>query len=202
MWQIAHHKQVECVGFRHSTEDPMHELPFAAGLHRRTIIAIGLFAALVGCAADPTYSEWPAHLRRDLAPKWIQWNAQTSSATILWPEDDGCDGSATTRVLPVGMLLDRFGSESGTFFGSRGESFTSRAMPYVCERVEYRLYVVERPIDVKECSTAQWFGERGGAVEFKTQRSAKDLVEEGSLMTLSVYHAGNGAPSPQCRVAN
>jgi hypothetical protein len=55
---------------------------------------------------------FPANLRWDLVPKWINWTSP--NATISWPPNDGCTAAPEARTLPVGDLIDRFGSEGGS----------------------------------------------------------------------------------------
>lgn len=165
-------------------------------------------AILTGCVsatppqtaqtASPAPPGWPAYYRWDLVPDWIKWADNT--ATVRWPADDGCAAAPAPRseTLPVGTLIDRFGRETGSFFSPKGESFASRAMPYVCPQMDYRVYRVTTPLPVTACKAAPWFGEPGGAVQDKTTDTAEKLVASGTLVTVSYQSAGSGGPAPQC----
>ncbi len=120
---------------------------------------------MVGAAGAPP-SGWSGNLRWDLVPQWIQW--ANNKATISWPPNDGCDGTPVAETLQVGTLIDRFGSEGGTFFSPQGESFGARAVPYVCKQMDYRVYKVIKPLQVKSCNAASWFGYPGGAKQFQS----------------------------------
>ena len=100
--------------------------------------------------------------------------------------------------VKAGTLIDRFGFETGTFVSPKGESYASRAVPYVCRQMDYRVYSVEKPLSVKECKAAPWFGEPGGAIQYQTAKPVKDLVADGSLKTVSHDPAGSPGPAPQC----
>jgi len=147
-------------------------------------------------AASAPPAGFPANLRYNLVPKWIQWAAD--KANISWPPNDGCAAAPTARDLAPGTLIDRFGSEGGTFFSPRGETFASRAVPYVCTQMDYRVYKVVKPIAVKSCKAAPWFGEPGGAVQVQTADPAYKLVAAGSIEAVSYAVGGSGGSAPQC----
>jgi len=147
-------------------------------------------------AATAAPAGFPANLRWDLVPKWIQWTA--SKVTISWPPNDGCAQVPQSQTLAAGTLIDRFGSEGGSFFSPKGESFKSRAVPYVCTQMDYRVYRVVKPLPVKSCNAASWFGETGGAVQVQTADPAYKLVAAGAIEVVSYAVGGNGGPAPQC----
>jgi hypothetical protein len=69
------------------------------------------------------------------------------------------------RSLATGEMIDRFGSEGVTFFSPKDESYRSRAVPYICTRMDYWVYRVVKPVAVKSCKAAPWFDEPGGAIQ-------------------------------------
>jgi hypothetical protein len=160
-------------------------------------------AAATPAAAAPTAATattepagFPANLRWDLVPKWIQW--VDSKAQISWPPNDGCAAAPVAQSLTPGQMIDRFGSEGGTFFSPRGESYRSRAVPYVCRQMDYRVYRVEKPVAVKSCKAAPWFGEPGGAIQVQTTDPAYKLVADGVIKVVSYEAGGSSGPDPQC----
>jgi hypothetical protein len=163
-----------------------------------------LFAVVFGLYAGSAPAQhpsnppagWPANLRWDLVPKWISW--ADNKANISWPPNDGCAAAPTTTALPAGTLIDRFGSEGGTFFSPKGESFGSRAVPYVCQNMDYRVYRVLKPLPVKTCKAAPWFGDPGGATQEQTADPAYKLVAAGAIVAVSYDVGGSSGPHPQC----
>jgi hypothetical protein len=145
-------------------------------------------------AAPP--SDFPANLRWDLVPTWIKW--ASPAANISWPPNDGCAAAPVAKVLAPGQLIDRFGSEGGTFFSPKGESYKARAVPYVCKAMDYRVYKVLKPIPVKSCKAAPWFNEPGGAEQEQTADPAYKLVAAGSIEAVTYVVGGSSGPSPQC----
>jgi hypothetical protein len=139
---------------------------------------------------------FPSNLRWDLVPKWIQW--VDAKAQISWPPNDGCSSAPVSESLTAGELIDRFGSEGGTFFSPQGESFRSRAVPYVCTQMDYRVYRVVKPIAVKACKAASWFGEPGGAIQVQAADPAYKLVADGEIEVVSYAVGGSGGSAPQC----
>jgi hypothetical protein len=153
-------------------------------------------ATVLVVATNPAPAGFPANLRWDLVPKWIQW--VDAKAQISWPPNDGCESVPVARSLAAGEMIDRFGSEGGTFFSPKGESYRSRAVPYVCGQMDYRVYLVVKPVAVKSCKAAPWFGEPGGAIQVQTGDPAYKLVADGTLEVVSHAIGGSGGPTPQC----
>jgi hypothetical protein len=149
-----------------------------------------------GQAATAAPAGFPANLRWDLVPKWIQW--VEAKAQISWPPNDGCLSAPVARSLATGEMIDRFGSEGGSFFSPEGESYRSRAVPYVCAQMDYRVYRVLKPIAVKSCKAAPWFGEPGDAIQVQTTDPAYKLVADGSIEVVSYAVGGSSGSAPQC----
>ncbi len=158
-------------------------------------LAIVALPVLAIAAGDPP-AGWPTNLRWDLVPKWIAWDG--AKATITWPPNDGCAAAPVTEVVPTGTLIDRFGSEGGTFFSPKGESFKSRAVPYVCNAMADRVYQVRQPLTVKACKAAPWFDEPGGAKQVQTADPAFKLVAAGTIVAETYVVGGSNSPMPQC----
>jgi Tuberculosis necrotizing toxin len=166
------------------------------------VMIVGLTAASVaGCApqqppAATTATACPVNFRADLVPKWMTCTG--GKANVNWPPNDGFAAAPTTRTLALGDVIDRFGSEGGNFFSPRGASFDSRAVPYICRQMDYRIYQVRKPITVKAGKAAPWFDEPGGAEQFETAEPAYKLLAEGDLATVTFQPAGSTPPGPQC----
>jgi Tuberculosis necrotizing toxin len=113
---------------------------------------------------------------QDIVPQWV---------TLAWPKDDGCKAAAVSQTLVPGTLIDRFGDESGSYFSPKGESFGKRALPYVCSQTAYTVYRVIRPLHVSSCEAVAWFGEPGGATQYKTDEPVSRLRKEGEIQTVA-----------------
>jgi hypothetical protein len=161
------------------------------------LLALGLAAscqaqqAATTAASAPTL---PPYLRQSLYPKWVD-----ASAQIKWPPNNGCAAAAVSETLPAGTLIDRFGSEGGTFFSPRGESFDSRAVPYVCSKMAYTVYRVDKPLHVMDCKAAAWFDEPGGAEQYQTDDPAYKLRQSGAIEVVPGDNSGNAGATTPCK---
>lgn len=159
------------------------------------VLALNAMPVAAHAQAAPP-AGWPATLRYDLVPAWIQW--ANDKATISWPPNDGCAAAPVSETIQADTLIDRFGSEGGTFFSPKGESYAGRAVPYVCKAMDYRVYKVLKTLTVKACKAAPWFGEPGGAKQMQTSEPAYKLVADLAIEAVEYDAAANNQPSPLC----
>jgi hypothetical protein len=143
-------------------------------MRRVSVLAVlAAFLLLAGPAlADCTAPE----IRSDIAAQW-----KDGAGNLRWPPNDGAAGTITPVVLAPGMVLDRYGCETGTFLSPRGAAFTARALPYVCASAPYFTYRVTRPLLAWTAKAAPWFDQRGGATQFQTDASVAQLLADGVI---------------------
>jgi hypothetical protein len=170
---------------------------------RRLLAAISLVAVIqAGCATPQTpvspaamisATALPAGARPDLnRQRWISANG------FVWPPDDGFAATPVLTVLPAGVLLDRFGSDTGNFFSPAGALYSKRALPYVCEQQAYTVFRVRQPLPVWAGRAAPWFDEPGGATQFQTDANATRLVRDAVIVPIIRDAAGVDAPDRPC----
>jgi hypothetical protein len=90
-------------------------------------------------------------------------------------------------TLQRGTLLDRFGSERGTFMSPAGSPYAQRALPPsnldsapgAEFPYNYHVYIVETPFVVVAGPVAPWFGQMGMGTQFQMAKSVKELVDGG-----------------------
>ncbi|MBT6117379.1 MAG: TNT domain-containing protein [Rhodospirillaceae bacterium] len=152
---------------------------------RRTALLLALALVLAACAA-PAPVALPPSARADLDTSWVDANG------YRWPPDNGFAGVAAPIVLPAGVLLDRFGGETGRFFSPKGAAFAARALPTVCAALPYTSYRVAAPLPVWIGRAAAWFDEPGGATQVQTDATAAQLVADGTLVRLPAQPAPCG----------
>src|SRR5260221_319935 len=148
-----------------------------------------LLLGLAGCAAPgPTpppsaaaaqTQPLPANIRPDLNPRWLD-----PAAGFRWPQGDGFAAAPVPVVLPPGVLIDRFGSDTGRFFSPKGASYAARSLPYACEKLTYTAYRVAQPLVVWTGKAAPWFDEPGGATQFQTDAPASRLMADHVIETV------------------
>ena len=126
------------------------------------------------------------YLRRDLDDEWFD----PETGDLRWPKDDGFDGVPQKAELKPGQRIDRYSArtgenDSGQFLSPQGSSYESRALPYDDSKMRYAQYEVVKPIPVQSGKAAPWFGQSGGATQFKTEQSVGDLVKAGYLKEIN-----------------
>ena len=160
--------------------------------------ALGLLLLLAACAAPappvsappvsaPPVPTPPAWARPDLAPAWL-----SAAGDIRWPPEDGFRGTATPIILPPGVLLDRFGADTGRFLSPKGAAFRARALPTACATQPYSSFRVLTPLPVWIGRAAPWFDEPGGATQVQTDATVKQLLDDGVLARLPAAAAPCG----------
>jgi hypothetical protein len=147
-------------------------------------------AVLIGSAAGDRpgaaavageYDVWfrlhpPANARADLRGWWLDQNSQ-----YLFPPDEGFMRSPRTVMLARGTRIDRYGSPGGRFLAPAGTAYAARAVPYDKAKMEYHRYAVVKPFPVQAGRIAPWFDQRGGGVQYRTEKPVQTLLEEGYL---------------------
>ncbi|KAK0746777.1 hypothetical protein B0T18DRAFT_466108 [Schizothecium vesticola] len=141
------------------------------------------------------------------------WNTTTSR--FNYPPADGfaldddlvpIKGNVTLRV---GVLLDRFGGEGGTFLSPAGAPFLQRALPpgnlgvregdFPVFPYNYHVYRVTRPLLVRAGPIAPWFGQPGQGVQYETSENVTTLVAMDFLKRVDpkeiLREEGNGEGS-------
>jgi hypothetical protein len=138
--------------------------------------ALWVGLVLAGCAGPV---ERPGWVRPDLDPAWV------SGGGVRWPPDDGFKGAAVPIVLPAGVLLDRFGPDTGRFLSPKGAGFRARALPTVCATQPYSAFRVALPLPVWIGRAAAWFDEPGGATQVQTDATVAQLLADGVLVRVA-----------------
>ncbi|EJD48746.1 hypothetical protein AURDEDRAFT_162203 [Auricularia subglabra TFB-10046 SS5] len=102
-----------------------------------------------------------------------------------------------TVQLEPGMLIDRFGRETGKFFAPAWTPYIQRSLPPlnldtpdgdVTFPFNYHVYEVVKPFNVTSGPIAPAFGQPGQGVQYQTVASAADLVAQGFLKRVNNAH--------------
>ncbi|MEU4801919.1 TNT domain-containing protein [Actinosynnema sp. NPDC023587] len=97
----------------------------------------------------------------------------------LFPE--GGYEAGQPGMLAAGVELDRFGGPEGRVLAEAGTSFTSRSLPPAALDAGYHRYRVARDLPVWFTLSAEWFGQEGGGVRYRTTYPVAELVALGYL---------------------
>lgn len=152
----------------------------------RRISLLLVLAIVLGACATPAPVALPQGARPGLDTSWVDANG------YRWPPDNGFAGAAVPIILPEGVLLDRFGGETGRFFSPKGATFPARALPTVCAALPYTSYRVAAPLPVWIGRAAAWFDEPGGATQVQTDATVAQLIADGTLVRLPAQPAPCG----------
>ncbi|GAB1318723.1 hypothetical protein MFIFM68171_08933 [Madurella fahalii] len=123
---------------------------------------------------------------------WWNYPPQSGFTLVQDGEGGGEDGTPIQGnvTLPVDTLLDRFGSEFGTFVSPAGAPYAQRALPpsnLVAGQGEdastynYKVYSVVQELVVLAGPIAPWFGQPGAGVQYMLYDSVANLIEQGYL---------------------
>lgn len=127
-----------------------------------------------------------------------QWTNATTGEFVYPPFDGYVLTTSGERgvlniSLAVGTLLDRFGSEFGSYTSAAGSPYAQRSLPPWNLNApagsrypyNYQVYVVTRPLQVQSGPIAGWFGQQGLGLQFLMPQSLRELVQEGYLTRLN-----------------
>jgi nicrotizing toxin Mtb-like protein len=152
-------------------------------------ILIGPSAACIdgtGCRLGATavageYDIWfrlipPANARPGLRGWWLDQNSQ-----YLFPPNSGFARTPHIVTLAPGTRIDRYGSPNGAYLAPAGTAYAARAVPYDKAKMEYHRYRVVRPFAVNAGTIAPWFDQRGGGIQYQSDKPVRQLIDEGYL---------------------
>jgi RHS repeat-associated protein len=106
------------------------------------------------------------------------------NSEVPWPAAEEGFASQRPGMASPGQLLDRFGSEKGSYLSPKGTSYAQRGIPE--GYTEYHSYRVAKPFVWKEGYSAPVpeFKSPGWGYQYKTTQPIKVLVDQGYLERL------------------
>jgi len=128
--------------------------------------------------------------------KW--YNATAGS--YIYPPDDGFQLTTTgapiegTITFPVGFLMDRFGSEYGSFVSPQGAPYMQRALPPSnldtpaggAYPYNYHVYKVVKSFNALSGPIAGWFGQPGQGVQYELSTNIMGLINGGFIVRVDL----------------
>lgn len=100
---------------------------------------------------------------------------------IRWPIDDGFAEYPETITLQPGTIIDRYGSDYGTFTSPKGIPYANRALAPGTEFKPYSILEVVKPIEVQVGKIAPWFNQPGGGIQYMLPDTVDELLDLGVL---------------------
>jgi len=114
--------------------------------------------------------------RGSVSNNWID-----ETGNIKWPKNDGFLGTPDKVNLTPGMRFDRYGAETGSFASPLGTPPAKRSLAPGTASKPLTKYEVAKQFDALGGEVAPWFNEPGGGVQYKFQKSVKELLDEGYI---------------------
>jgi hypothetical protein len=127
-----------------------------------------------------------------------KWGDPANNYTSYkYPPDSGFQLSTSrmpimgNETLLPGMVLDRFGSEYGTFLAPVNTPFSQRALPPASLNAppsaasNYHVYEVMKSFTADTGTIAAWFGQPGQGTQYFAPSSIATLIANGFLKRLS-----------------
>ncbi|KIM78525.1 hypothetical protein PILCRDRAFT_824429 [Piloderma croceum F 1598] len=129
--------------------------------------------------------------------KWYNDTAQS----YIYPPQNGFQLNTAgqpiegNQTLAVGMRLDRFGSEYGSFLSPAGAPYSQRALPpsnldaptsIPSYPYNYHVYEVVQQFTVLSGPIAGWFGQPGQGTQYQTYENVMTLISGGLLKRVNI----------------
>jgi len=124
----------------------------------------------------------PSLLKSDVFPD--PYVGARPSIKAMYPPDDGFAGQPSRITLPKRTVIDRYGPENGRYASPTGTPIEQRALPYRARSSPLHTYEVIKPLEVDAGQTRQWFGAKGGGLQYRFDVSIADLIRDGYLRVL------------------
>lgn len=145
--------------------------------------------------ADSTYQRFGGACPGQILAQWTE----ATTGQFNYPPFAGymltTDGTPATFniTLTTGIVLDRFGSEYGSYMSPAGTPYAQRSLPPTnldatpgsLYPYNYHLYMVSRPINVQSGPIAGWFGQQGLGLQSLMPMAVRDLLSAGYLTALN-----------------
>ena len=158
---------------------------YAAGYFVDTLAEDALFALTFGEseAAAPMLNS----AERSITQIGNAAEEVTGSRALVpyYPPNAGFAGASGEASLVPGTIVDRYGGTGGFNLSPQGTPPWARSLPFGAETRPLNAYEVVQPINVNAGTTAPWFNQPGGGLQFELgTRTVQDLINSGHLRPL------------------
>ena len=113
------------------------------------------------------------------AAKSVNW--KNPDGSTWWPDNDGFVGTPSQTTLQPGTMIDRYGSDSGKFVAPIDTPYSARSLPPGSENSAFYTYEVLKPFDVNSGTSAPWFDQPGGGIQYQLPMSIRELRRYGYI---------------------
>ena len=109
---------------------------------------------------------------------------------IMWPKNNGFNGSPERTILKEGTTFDRYGDEAGRFAAPYGTPFDSRSLPPNAKLSPLTTYKVLSPLPAYQGSSSGsfWFNSSGGGTQYMFDYNINYLLQNGYIINKSALN--------------
>ncbi|MEQ1886545.1 MAG: glycohydrolase toxin TNT-related protein, partial [Bryobacteraceae bacterium] len=105
-------------------------------------------------------------------------------ATGPYPPNGGFFGSPAATILQSGTLIERLGTNYGTYASPVGTPSQSLSLIPGTSSAPYNIFVVTDSIPVLSGPAMPWYGQPGMGTQYVLPSTVDDLIESGSLVNV------------------
>ncbi len=101
----------------------------------------------------------------------------------IYPPNNGAVDREERVTLRKGIIIDRYGLNSGSFASPVGTPMENRSLPKETRRKQ-KLHTFELKKDVicYKSNIASWFGQKGGGIQYRFSQNIKELIKGDDLV--------------------
>ena len=101
----------------------------------------------------------------------------TEDGSPIYPPNDGAVGDIKIITLRAGsQLVDRYGRSNGCFVSPQGTPIEQRSLSKEAKTQKNRVYRIVKDVENVEVGiVAPWFGDTGGAIQYKLPKPVNEL---------------------------
>jgi len=109
--------------------------------------------------------------------------AQRQQTQGYWPPNQGFEGAPHPTTIPKGTIVTRYvwrgsGGAPGSFVSPADVDFDARALEFGENNYFLLRFKVLKPIAAQEGPASEWFGKRGGGIQWKARLNVRQLADK------------------------
>ncbi|PYH62996.1 TNT domain-containing protein [Aspergillus niger CBS 101883] len=119
---------------------------------------------------------------------WATYQFDSTNNKLVYAPNNGFNGCPQTVTLPVGTLVDRFGTENGSYLAPEGTPYAERSIgPGSLNKYNkstefnYWKYIVRQPFQAQAGSILPWASQPGGGQQYYVKGGLAPLRDAGKL---------------------
>ena len=108
-------------------------------------------------------------------------NSKLLPSAPLPPNNGAIHGTEKNIYLEPGIIIDRYGENTGCYFAPDGTPVTMRALRPNTNLNDYHRFEVLKPFEVESSIIAPYYGQMGMGTQYHSTYTAEDLIKNGII---------------------